>query len=165
MSSDAYTVKECRALLATPGGCAELEAAIARACGWRPYWEHVDGAAGGHSPSWQRGGAGATFETCFPPPPYLTTATCKPGYGDRCLEMLAALTAWATDELTVDEGSLNIAWEAHSQMWEVWAIPDWRATSQLDEWLFNEDAPTLADALCLALAAAGLLRKEGKADE
>jgi len=146
MSGNRYSVEDCSALLASAEGRAGndaihgVERAIGAACS-RDVSAH------------------------WLVPQYLTTAEGAPGYGDRCWQMVAALRAWATDDLTVDEGTLNIAFNPHSQTREAWAVPDTMATTAPGRWLFDVEATTLADALCLALAAAGLLHREAKGDD
>lgn len=149
--SEHYTVAECRALLATREGRHELERAIALACGIEPgpWWCDTCREAVPESdvtPTLHHKVCGWSVVEALHTitPPYLTTAEGAEGYGDRCWEMIEALT-----RAGVQKGDCPGVHYARGDVLRVAGAK-----------LAALEAATLADALCLALAAARLLKKE-----
>jgi len=138
MGTKIYTVAECRALLATREGREELERAVARACGLDCH---------AHACRWARDKGGMRHNgPCLCETDFLTLGEGLSGYGDRCWEMLAALER---SQAGVSLHLSTIAGPPKRWMVDI-ANTCWAAT--------------LADALCLALAAAGQLKKGDRDD-
>jgi len=143
MGSDSYSVEDCRALLASDAGREELNPVVARACGLTLHIE--PGHAGWRTSTGDFRFYASDCDGEAITPPYLTTASGAPGYGDRCLEMIEALRTVKNFRITsFTGGNYGVTFNKRAQEWVS----------------LGAEARTLADALCLALAAAGLLHKE-----
>jgi hypothetical protein len=153
MADDAYTVSECRELLATKEGLCELEAAVAVACGYLCETLKRFDRDGLAVREWIRDEEVWTEL----PPPYLTTTPGDVGYGDRCLEMWTVLEAnyGPLRSIMLERRPRGPAGRLRD-VYQVLATPMTEAEAHRDV-----AASTIADALCLALAVAGLLPKKG----
>lgn len=137
--------------LSTAAGRERANEVVARAMGWKFYehYRHMRGAA------WVREDALGYPEihNSEAPPDYLSD--------DPALnaDMLKALIQWV-GRYAVTEGALCWTYRPATHLYEICCYPDDAAWDDPDTWVFDLDAPTLAEALVLALHAAGLLKEE-----